>query len=420
MKRTIDWLNKEVKEWTRESLISEENAAKILARYRSDEPRVNWATAIFAAFGATLIALGIISLLAFNWEALTRGVKAVIAFSLLFSAQALAIYAKLKKPQIAAYAEGSSLFLLFAFTGALAIIAQTYHLGGSLIDFTKVVIALTLPLIYIFNAKGASAILFIAIVSLICFETNAYESQIVGWLYFVVWAAWYVYRLVKKRDSHITLAFNLLFMFGALAIMNAELRFNYSYDMLYHALFFGSFWLASALLYPRETKFFSRPAEEIAKLAIALMLLIGSSETISNFYRFDNYESLSTFYLFCMPYFALFGFFVVKLRDRLCELIVPIAPFVFYIVLVANTGDASKWLFSLACLVGGASFIYGGIRRLNTTLAYQGIVWLAALFAIKFFDSELGFIEKGIGFILVGVAFLAASFFIGRYIKEAK
>jgi hypothetical protein len=121
-----------------------------------------------------------------------------------------------------------------------------------------------------------------------------------------------------------------------------------------------------------------------------------------------------------MPYFALFGFFFLKLKERVFELIVPIAPFAFYLVFAADMQMASIWIFSLACLIGGAAFVFGGVKRADITLAYQGIVWLALLFAVKFFDSDLDFIEKGIGFIVIGAAFLASSIFIRRYIKDAK
>ncbi|MDR2151441.1 MAG: DUF2157 domain-containing protein [Helicobacteraceae bacterium] len=425
MKTPIDWLENEVSEWAREQIISAESAAKILARYQNDAPKTNWATAIFAAFGATLIALGIISLFAFNWEELTRGAKGIVALLLLTLAQSIAIYAKLKKPQSAAHAEGASLFLLLAFTGALAIVAQTYHLGGNAIDFTKVVIALTLPLIYIFNSKGASAILFIAIAALICVLADGGEPQALGWIYMAAWFPWYVLRLIYRRDSHATQAFNLLFMFGALAIMNAELAeyIHGAAAWIYQSLFFAAFWLASALAYPNHTGFFKRPAEEIAKLAIALMLLTASVDGAFYWWGYGDdreYQIAPVFYLASALYFALFGFFVVKLRERLWELIVPIAPLIFYAALSAEMDKRMIWFFSFACLIGGAAFIFGGVRRLNTTLAYQGIVWLAALFAIRFFDSDLGFIEKGVGFIVVGIAFLATNVLIRRYIKDAK
>ncbi|MDR1451021.1 MAG: DUF2157 domain-containing protein [Helicobacteraceae bacterium] len=420
MKAHINWLEGELASWTRESLVSEESAAKILARYRDEVPRANWTTAIFAAFGATLIGLGIVSISAYNWEYLPREARAASAILILLCANAFGLYAKLKKPQSAAYAEGAGLFIAVAFAASLAIIAQTYHLGGSLPEFIKVVIALTLPVIYIFNAKGASAIFFIAIISLICADVDR-QTYAMGWVYLGAWAPWYIFRLIYRRSSNITQAFNLLFMCGAVAVLNTEIvhssiRFVY----IYNALFFAFFWLASALLYANEPKASKRLVEEIAKFAIAFMLLLASTgEGLFGNYRGEVVNGV--FYLLCMLYFSLFGFFALKLRDRLWELIIPIAPFVFYLAAVNDvSGEGAKWLFSLACLIGGASFIYGGIKRLNITLANQGVVWLGVLFALKFFDSELGLIEKGIGFIVVGLAFLAAGILISRYIKDAK
>ncbi|MDR2639214.1 MAG: DUF2157 domain-containing protein [Helicobacteraceae bacterium] len=423
MKTPIGWLENEIKSWVSESLLSESSAEKILARYQNEEPRRDLATIVFAAFGAALIALGIISLAAYNWEFFSRGAKAALAILLLLIAQALGVYAKLKKPQNAAYSEGAGLFIALAFTGALAVIAQTYHLGGTLVDFSKIVIALTLPVVYIFNSKSANAILFIAIVSLLCVVIEDKQPQALAWIYFFAWTPWYVYRLIKRRDSHTTQAFNLLFMCGSIAILNAALwRYYYNFEqgVVYHALFFGFFWLISSLLYPHKTGFFRRPVEEVAKLAIAIMLFTASAESVHHWTYYVRQDMHTIFYLLCMPYFALFGFFFLKLKDRFFELIVPLAPFAFYLVYAADIGSASIWLFSLACLIGGAAFIVGGVKRFDLTLAYQGITWLALLVILRFFDSDLGFIEKGIGFIVVGAAFLASSIFIRRYIKDAK
>ncbi|MDR1912127.1 MAG: DUF2157 domain-containing protein [Helicobacteraceae bacterium] len=425
MKTPIGWLENELGEWVKEALLSEENATKILARYQNAASRANWATAtaIFAAFGAALIGFGIIAIFAYNWEVLTRGNKAALAFVVLLAAQGFAFYAKLKRSQSAAYAEGAGVFLIVAFTAALAIIAQAYHIGGDLIDFTQVVILLTLPIIYIFNSKGSSAIIFIAIAALLVGTIDeGNRSQTVAWIYFFAWFPWYLYRLIYDRNSGVTHAFNLLFMCGVVTIVGAEVDSYYSLsdlqEMAILSLCFASFWLANVLIYPGKAKFFQRPVEEVAKFAIAVMLLIGAFAFNKSGYYYREIENMPAVFIFLsLPYFALFGFVFYKLRDRYYELIIPLAPFIFYIAQAFELGEGVKWLFTIACVAGGASFIIGGTTRLNTALANQGIVWLAILLLIRFFDSHLTFLEKGIASIVVGVMFIGANVLLSRYIR---
>ncbi|MDR2034148.1 MAG: DUF2157 domain-containing protein [Helicobacteraceae bacterium] len=422
MKTSIGWLENELGEWVKEALLSEENATKILARYQNTAPRVNWATAIFAAFGAALIGFGIIAIFAYNWEILTRGNKAALAFAVLLAAQGFAFYAKLKHSQSAAYAEGAGVFLIVAFTAALAIIAQAYHIGGDLIDFTQVVILLTLPIVYIFNSKGSSAIIFIAITALLVGVIDERDhSQTVAWLYFFAWFPWYLYRLIYDRNSAVTHAFNLLFMCGVVIIVGDEVNSYYSLsssqEMIIFSLCFASFWLASVLLYPGKAKFFKRPVEEVAKLAIAIMLLIGVLDLYKYSYFSREIENISALILLSLPYFALFGFFFYKLRDRYYELIIPLAPFFFFIAQASELGGNAKWLFTIACVAGSASFIIGGTTRLNIALVNQGVVWLAILLLYRFFDSALTFLEKGIAFIVIGVMFIGANVLLSRYIR---
>ncbi|GHS90071.1 hypothetical protein FACS189487_11380 [Campylobacterota bacterium] len=430
MKTSSEWLEQELCAWVRDDIISADAAEQIRSRYeKSEAGRSNLASTIFTAFGAIMVSLGIIAIFAYNWEELPRSARAVIAFALLISAQAFSVFVKLKRPESSLFREASGVFLPIAFTTALAIIAQTYQLGGDLVQFTLVVIALTLPSLYLINSTAAGAIFIFAIAALISalydgvgnLGWNEYHFKLtIAWIYFIVWLPWYIARLIKDRFSYSTRSLNLLFMLAIIAIVNSYLGGGLRDLALHNSILLASFWLANTLIYPNETRLFWKPVEEITKFAIAVMLLIYScySPYDRSYYSGYEYDLPVFFYIMAMFYFVLIGYFVHKIaRERLYELIIPIAPFLFYAAFFAKT-DMTLF-FSFFTFVGAAAFIFGGVKRMDLALTNQGSIWLVALILIKFFSSNASFLTKGVVFVIVGIAFMVFSVYVRKLIKES-
>ncbi|GHV01131.1 hypothetical protein AGMMS49521_0660 [Campylobacterota bacterium] len=430
MKAPIGWLEQQLDEWVDASLVSSENAAKIRARYtEGDMDRPNRLMMIFAIFGALLIGTGFISIFAYNWEELSRAAKAVIAFVLLGLAIAFAVYAKLRKEGSAAYAEGVAIFWSVAFVGAFAIIAQTYNLGGDLVSFVQFTTAMTLPILYIFNSRGVAALSFMAIVALICSSPgDGGSAHTISWLLMIAWLAWYIWRLIFMRFEYTTIVFNLLFALGMLAVFNIELNhLIVGYELFFHALYCGFFWLASALLYPKETRFYRKPIEEFSKFAIAIVLLILSIDGDNSWLLGNGYIDYweidnALFFMLCAPYLAMLGFFIAKYyKERSYELFFPVAPFLIFFATEINlSSDESGLIFTLFTAIGAVLLIVNGTKQLELWRANQGIMLLSILILIKFFDSDLGFLEKGVGFIVIGTLFLGANWLMNRFIKKQR
>ena len=77
------WLRAEIAQWLREGLINDEQANRLYERYpdtavsRVERPR---ARSIFASLGAIMLGLGVILLIAYNWEAMHRYSKLGMIF----------------------------------------------------------------------------------------------------------------------------------------------------------------------------------------------------------------------------------------------------------------------------------------------------------------------------------------------------
>lgn len=91
--------------------------------------------------------------------------------------------------------------------------------------------------------------------------------------------------------------------------------------------------------------------------------------------------------LSALPFIALLGFLLASFRGA----------------------GISDLLFDAYLLILGILVVMRGLKINSLGLTNGGMLILAVLIVLRFFDSGLGFLEKGIAFILVGLGFLLAN-----------
>ena len=130
MSRDLRWLFSEVDRWTAEKIISAEQAAGIRRLYPvSGKPRgVPWALVVFSCAGATVVGLGVILLLAYNWDELPKFAKLALVFGAILGGQlgGLSLLGREGwKPMV-----GEALCLLgtISFGAGIWLVAQIYHI----------------------------------------------------------------------------------------------------------------------------------------------------------------------------------------------------------------------------------------------------------------------------------------------------
>jgi uncharacterized membrane protein len=96
------WLLGELEQWQREGVIDAGTRGVLEARYAADAPGVSWRQIVLCSLGALLIGLGVIALLAANWDGLSRGMRTVFALApltLCAGAYVLGFAATFRKPR---------------------------------------------------------------------------------------------------------------------------------------------------------------------------------------------------------------------------------------------------------------------------------------------------------------------------------
>src|SRR5690348_4255883 len=118
-------LLKDLQELVNANIITEDIATQITGYYRSKEtPPSNKFNLVLGILGAILVGSGIILLVAHNWDILNKFTKTVLAFLPLAIAQAICIYAIIRKRESRVWQESSAAFLFCTVSASIAMISQ--------------------------------------------------------------------------------------------------------------------------------------------------------------------------------------------------------------------------------------------------------------------------------------------------------
>jgi uncharacterized membrane protein len=128
MSKPTRWLFGELERWKRERIITEEQAGLIRALYPDTTKRSSWGLILFSGLGAAVIGLGVILLLAYNWQDIPKFGKLALIFGSMALAHATGLWLRWKsrpQPEI-----GGALSLLgtLLFGAGIWLVAQVYHI----------------------------------------------------------------------------------------------------------------------------------------------------------------------------------------------------------------------------------------------------------------------------------------------------
>jgi uncharacterized membrane protein len=162
-------LLKDLTELINAKVISDETAEKIRDYYSvkqmNGQSRQQLALGIL---GSVLVGLGIILIIAHNWDDLTPGSKTLLAFLPLLLGQFAGGYVLLKLPGNYTWRESVAAFLFFSVGACLVLISQVYNIPGDLDSFLLTWMLLVLPIIYVFKASAISIFYQIGITCYAC------------------------------------------------------------------------------------------------------------------------------------------------------------------------------------------------------------------------------------------------------------
>ncbi|WP_263834031.1 DUF2157 domain-containing protein [Sulfurospirillum oryzae] len=441
-KENYRWLEKELPSWVKEGIVTEENAKVLLSRYAGETSTQRSSGMAFSLLGFALVGLGIISILAYNWDALGHLERTILAIALLVGAQGLSFWAKYYRPNDGSLREGSGIFWFLMMGASLAIIGQTYHLGGNMFDFLSIWLLLTFAIAWLLPSSGAAflqIILWTAVwimnrsdfTTLLDANIGSHLSPLLLLTIALVWIGYYVWQLKMAKNANATLllswglAISLFLVFIIeIVIETHEIR-NLRSILNFLALFFAIYYMAGMLYLSHGDRFWQAPFLRIGKFGALILVLyhvsfrswlwMGGSVGYVEEPTHTSWLMISLALLFL----ALLVVLGRKLKQVPAEILVIATPLIFFVYsLLQNQPQPSHYAAMLfinaSVLLGAIWMIVCGAKESKIGLINQGTILIALSIWIHFMDANFDLVAKGVAFIATGVAFLVMNAFLRR------
>ena len=412
-------LQSEIDKLVLAKVIPEHIASDIKLYYQSNaDSSQNKLFVIFAILGAILLGLGIILILAHNWDDLSTLTKTFLSFVPILIGQFFCGYSILKKSKSIAWKEGSAVFLTFSIGACISLIAQVYHISGDFDSFMLTWCLLSLPLIYLLNSSIVS-LLYIVGITVYCCSTNfsSYARLDTNYWCFLLLVAVipHYYRLLKNKQTsnftlyhHYIVCISLLICLSIFGENNHQKAIKIAYVCLLAIFYFIG----------KQTYFEKQPLKFnayylIGKLGTIFMLFIFSFKAYwnSSMHDIDNYVSFPQEIIVALLLFLIaMGLFIYKTKiNRIQNLqVIEIAFLATAIFLFF--GLTMHIVANIFVLLIGISEIKRGSSQDNLGILNYGLAIITLLIICRFFDSDFSFAIRGLLFIVVGVGFFLANY----------
>jgi uncharacterized membrane protein len=430
-KKAVQWLYGELPELVAKGILSEPAAQNLRNHYGEARglDRKWFIVLVCSVMGALLIGLGIILLLAHNWEELSRPVRAVLSLLPLLIAQALAFWVVKNRPGSHALKESSATFLSLMVGASIALISQTYNIAGDTPSFILTWMLLIVPLCYLMEATVPAALYAIGITAWAGHFWDEPLKAFLFWPLLAVVVPHFVRSLRQPgyavRSAILALVFAVVLPIGAAFSLGRAIPGSW---IVIDSSLATLFYLLASREFKGLTTNWQRPLKVLGGLGIFTLMYIFTFrfpwETITHHYFQSTVDDavswsalpdhLLTFLLIAGT--VLFALQFAKGRDWMRAIFgaLPLMAMTGY-SLGGSSPEIAMLLFNVFLFTASVYRLRMGIRTANLGLINTGLFMLAMLVMARFFDSGIGFVLKGLVFILVGVGFLVTNLMVLRH-----
>lgn len=423
----IRWLHRELPDLVRRGVLTEESAAALRRHY----PRPPAAAArsialiVFSSLGALLVGGGVILILAHNWEDLTRPARAAIAVGILLAAQGIGAFVLARRASSIPWREGAGGGVVLATVACIALVSQTYNLGGDVPEFLRTVVLLSLPVVYILDSSLAAALVF---VGMIVFLMDLDPASVPQWWFWIFVAAFvpYLFKIARRRDRDWSLLAAAVSLGGPLGLMALGARNEAAaiWTVCLSSLL-AAYWAIGS----RGEERWRKPFLAVGGVGGTLLMIILTFEEPWRYLRevsTDSRDALTVWITLgaCVAAGTLAAAHALaEARASRWHMALPAAlvlPAAASWSLALGFGPVpAQIVMNLYLLASGVLFIATGLRTIHLGTINFGLLLVSALAFARFVDADISFLARGIGFIVIGLAFFAVNAFVLSRKKEA-
>lgn len=415
-------IEKELDELVTAKVISPEVQQDIRQYYaREKEAQPNKLFAIFGVLGSLLTGLGIILILAHNWDDFTRATKTIWAFVPLVVGQLFAAYTLIKK-RSNAWKETAAVFLFFAIGASIALVSQIYNIPGEMSSFLLTWILLAAPLVYLLKSHAA-ALLHILFATIYACNVGYFNDDS-PYLYvlLLLWLVPYYFTQIKNRPSdNLTGIFNWLLPLSLLISLGSFMQGTDEIGFVTYICLFGLLYNIGKLPFFEGQKLRKNGYLILGSLGTVITLLIASFGFMWEHHVYDISSANDLIITIVLGIAALSVLVYLALKKQLKPFNLfqyAFIAFVLFYILSGVIGEAAAILTNLLILALGIFATEMGARKNLFSILNYGLLIITALIACRFFDTDISFVIRGLLFVAIGAGFFGANYFM--YKKQQK
>ncbi|NOQ72709.1 MAG: DUF2157 domain-containing protein [Crocinitomix sp.] len=404
------------------NIVSEEVAKEIRTfNAKKDNGSSNKLLIVFGILGAILVGLGVILVLAHNWDELPRGIKVVFAFLPLIIGQLVCAYTLLKKPESTALRESSTAFLILAIGSSISLVSQIYNIPGNVNTFLLSWMLLSLPLVYIMKSSIGSLLYLVGITCYAAATGYTYYAVKDVYLYWILLLGIvpHYMHLLKKNPNGSAISFhNWLVPISIMIILGTFASRHEDMLMVTYLSLFGLFYAVGEFFTTgklRNNAF--RIIGSLGQLSFLLVLSFSDSSRYlfrSNIdwgYMMGSKEVIVALVITIITVFVIF----LQRKGKPIQTFNPLTLSFILAIGLFFMGFASGYAVlavNLLLVAIGVLTIRKGAKQDHLGILNYGLLIISALIVCRFFDTNINFIVKGVLFVLLGVSFFYTNYLI--------
>lgn len=418
----------ELTELVQQGLINQETADKIAHYYtHKNQNSSQKLLMVFGILGAVLIGLGLILIVAHNWDSLSNGQKTFFAVIPLLLSQLGAGYTMLYHSEKVMWKEIVAVFICFSVAAALSLIAQIYQIPGSIPSFVLTWMLLILPLVYLLPSQMLSLFYIIGITyyaSYVTFWDYPRQENYWYWLLLAAVIPNYWGLITSKKETNF-LNFHHWLIVASVSISLGTLSDTHvKWMFVGYASLFAIYYFMGNTPYFNSKSILKNPYKIVGFLGSIIVLLIVSFDWFWK--EFDGFKNQLSFYnsqdFVVATVLTIVGLGLL-VKNVQAKKVFPKNPidyaFVifFLIYLLGNRYEFVQVLINLLILAIAIYHIVTGAKSERLGVMNLGLLTITALIIFRFFDSNISFIVRGILFLMIGFGFFGLNYWL---IKKKK
>jgi len=415
-------LLKDLNKLVSEGVITDDIASNIKKYYvREDSKSGNNLQVILAVLGSLLVGLGILLILAHNWDGLSKVIKSVLAFTPLVIAQAMTVFVLLKKKNSKMWREGVGVFIFLAVAISISLVSQIYHINGEFSSFMLTWMILVLPMIYILDSSMVSLLYIIGITVYVAnvkvFKYDSFANSLVYVPLIIFVFPHYYNLLTKSKYSNFTYFHNwiipLSLLFSVPMMVKGESEFI--------PLLFLS--VLTIIYFVGKSKYLAY--DNLIKNAYSIIGVLGmlifmyvvsfdnywSSLVNKDIFKEINYNLFLSAVVFIIAFSTSMKLIFGKYKfDPIDWGYILFIILFFIFILIEFNPFFAVLLINIYILFVGIFYIKKGESHNDLISLNLGLLTIAILILVRFFDYDISFLIRGLLFILIGVGFFVANY----------